>query len=107
MVKRVKSDLIAWHQPSRPFHLFIQDSFVKTGSWLLENSAYKIWILHNPDARRKFLLELEKDLVKESAMFYYRNTNRLQKSIKEHILKIISEFQFQDIARSRIMYYLP
>lgn len=67
-------------------------------------NAYKIWIMHNPDyakgyldGRRKFLLELGKDLAKENMTFRYRNPNGLHISIKEHILKIIPELQLHDI----------
>lgn len=67
-------------------------------------NAYKIWVMHIPeyrrghlDARRKFLLELGKDLAKENMMFRYRNNNGLKKSTKEHILNILPELKPNDI----------
>lgn len=70
-------------------------------------NAYKIWKIKNPnygsghlDARRKYLLQLGKELAKENMIYRFRNTNGLQASIKENILKVVPELE-QNIPSTR------
>lgn len=71
-------------------------------------NAYQIWILKNPnyksghlDARRKFLLQLGKDLAKENMVFRFRNNNGLKATTKENILKIMPELLSENTTPTR------
>lgn len=62
-------------------------------------NAFKVWMFANPDyerndkdVRRKFLLQLGKDLVKENIISRYNNKN-IQHQIKQHIIKVVPEVQ--------------
>ncbi|XP_031332326.1 piggyBac transposable element-derived protein 4-like [Photinus pyralis] len=63
-------------------------------------NAFKIWVMANPeyekghlDARRRFLLQLGKDLSKDHIMFRYKNNNGLKANIKECMLKVFPEMK--------------